>query len=362
MRIGVLTMHNFYNYGAMLQAFATQVVIEDMGHDIKFIDYYPEAQERINTNRLTLNPKKLITNLILSSNKKYKLRRNRFHEFGTRFNTTERFFTKDEIYRNPPEFDVYIVGSDQVWNMENGFNSFAFLDFANSYSKKISYASSFGTESISDQFKIKLKESLKSFNAISTREDDGVQIIKDAAGRDAVQVLDPTLLLTNDIWKTYLPKLNKNQKEYILIYALNDTKQSEDLLLAIRKRYDLPVHGIPMGNKLPHRFKVDKEINDAGPMEFVSSFLNAKVICTSSFHGLAFAVNFEKTFFVLPHPNRNSRLNSLMKLLKLEKRQKFSPEEILKLNDSDLYMDYSKTSIILNKQRTNSLDFLKDNI
>src|SRR5690606_30181677 len=99
--------------------------------------------------------------------------------------------------------------------------------------------------------------------------------------------------------------------------------ESVEIVNALRKRYKLKVVGIPMGIKVPSKFNADKEIMDAGPIEFVSLFRNAKVICTSSFHGLAFSIIFEKTFYAVPHLTRNSRISSLLKLLNLDKRQRF---------------------------------------
>ncbi len=364
MRIGIVTVHSAYNYGAMLQAFATQKVLTEMGHQVQFIDCYPLDLEKSNEGRkIDFTPKGLALFLLLLMSKKQKKRLERFRKFRARLHLTKRYYSRQEIYDAPPKFDVYMVGSDQVWNMEHGMSTFNFLDFVkDKIPKKISYASSFGTENIPDEYKKKLKELLADFSAISVREDDGVKIIKEATGRNSVQVLDPTLLLSENKWEEYIGQKPNVDGGYILIYALANTKESVKLVEALRKRYKLNVIGIPMGQRVPSKFGLDLEVKDAGPLEFVSLFRHAKVVCTSSFHGLAFAINFEKTLFVVKHPTRNSRLNSMLSLLGLEDRQYYSPQKIEALSDQDLFMDYSKITPILDRQRINSKKFLLKNI
>ncbi len=364
MRIGIVTVHSAYNYGAMLQAFATQKVLTEMGHQVQFIDFYPIELEKLNSNqKIDFTLKGIVLFLFLKVSIKHRKKFKRFRKFREQLSLSKRYFEKKEIYETPPKFDVYLVGSDQVWNMENGMNTFNFVDFVkDKTSKKISYASSFGTATIPDQHKAKLRELLADFSAISVREADGVEIIEEATGKDAIQVLDPTLLITKDKWEELLPSERTLNYDYILIYALNNTEESARLVEAVKKRYRLPVVGIPMGYKVPDKYKVDQEIKDAGPLEFVSLFKNAKVVCTSSFHGLAFAINFEKTMFVVKHLTRNSRLDSMLRSMSIENRQHFSPEMIEDLGDQDLFMDFSKITPILDRQRIDSKEFLVKNI
>lgn len=364
MKIGIVTIHSHFNYGAVLQAFATQMVLKKLGHEPQMIDYYTLDQEKNNKSRIVkVDIKRILYFLVLRLDRKYQIRLRRFSEFRKLLSLSKRYYSKEEIYQNPPVFDVYLVGSDQVWNMEKGIQSYNFLDFIKGpHVRKISYASSFGTSTIPDQNKEELKELLQDFTAISTREDEGVEIIKEATGRDATQVLDPTLLITKSQWQDLLPSEKNAPNNYILIYALNNSEESVMLVEAVRKRYRLPVFGIPMGYKVPGKYKVDREIKDAGPWEFISLLENAKVVCTSSFHGLAFAINFEKTFFVVPHNTRNSRLNSLLKSVGLEERQFFTSDKIKSMPDHELFMDFAKTRNILDNLRQESLSFLKKNI
>ena len=362
MKISILTYHAVFNYGAMLQAFATQKVLERLGHDVEFIDFYPKDTEKENHCRqLSLSYKTILVYFYSRINPKIQMKFKRFNAFRSQMNLTKRYYSVKEIYQNPPISEAYIVGSDQVWNCERGIDSFYFLDFLKRNNNKISFASSFGTSQIPRKYYFELKELLSDFKAISIREDDGVRIIKEATGRIPVQVLDPTLLLKKNEWQNYIKGKNV-QGDYILIYELNKSIESLSLLEAVRKRYKITVVGVPVGVKVPSEFNVDKEIIDAGPIEFINLFYHAKVICTSSFHGLAFAINFEKTFYIVPHPNRNSRLNSLLKALKLLNRQTYSAANILNINDSEIFMDYTETRCLLNGLREKSINFLKKNI
>ena len=359
--VGVFTVHRAFNYGALLQAIATQWMIEKLGYKVKFINFFPKSVEKENKNHsLLTNAKGIAIYLYLQLNLAYNKRLQRFKDFRNKLKVTKRYFSVDELYQDPPEFDIYLAGSDQIWNLENGVKKHNFLDFIpNKGSRKVSFASSFGTKQIPAKHKSDLKKLLTGYHAISVREIDGVNIIKDATGMNVEQVLDPTLMMSADQWAKTMSSDKAPQEDYILIYALNNDERSVELLEAVRKRYGMPVYGIPMGIKVPSKFKVDKEIQDAGPAEFIYWIKHAKVICTSSFHGLAFSINLGKTFYTVPHPTRNSRLNSLLSSLGLTRRQEFNPLTIEDLNDSELFMDYKEIHKSLAELRKESLSFIE---
>src|SRR5690606_15654269 len=140
---------------------------------------------------------------------------------------------------NPPEFDVYMVGSDQMWNCERSFDSFMFLDFVKA-KRKISYAPSFGTSSISEEYSSELKKQLSGFQSISVREYDGVGIIKKATGLKATQVLDPTFLLSTDDW-CQLAAQPQFKGDYILVYGFSKSIELGQLIKSVKERYKIPV-------------------------------------------------------------------------------------------------------------------------
>lgn len=360
MKIGILTIHTAFNYGAMLQAFALQTALLKLGHEVQLIDYYPKDLERNNYMReFSLNPKRAIGYFYARFNPNVQKKIYRFSEFRNQLQLTNRYFDKNELYLNPPEFDVYMVGSDQVWNMERGFDSFWFLDFIKD-KRKISYASSFGTYTISKEYNDQLKKQLTEFQAISVRELDGVNIIKDATGLNATQVLDPTFLLSTNDWASLASK-RQFQGDYILTYGFSKSKEFGELLIRVKEIYNLPVVAIAIGSHYPYH--VDKSIINAGPKEFIALFRDAKIICTDSFHGLAFSIHFRKTFFSIPHMTRNSRLESLLNLLNLKNRQFSNPKSnILDLSEDELAVNYHPIEALIEKSKNDSLSFLLESL
>ena len=159
-------------------------------------------------------------------------------------------------------------------------------------------------------------------------------------------------------WKTLITKVPIDY-DYIFTYGLSNNKKSVDLLRAISERYHLPIIGIPMGKRVPKGFNTKKDIKNAGPMDFLSYLHGAKVVVTGSFHGLAFSINFNKTFYVVKHDTRNSRMGSLLEILDLTERQECTPNTVKLLQEKDLYIDYKEINSKLSDERIKSQDYLK---
>jgi hypothetical protein len=362
MKIGIYTIHSAYNYGAMLQALATQKALEKLGHQAEFANLYSIDQEKGNESKLiSLNSKLLLTYLYARLNPKIQKKFKCFKEFRSLMNLSKRYYSIDEIYANPPKYDVHLVGSDQVWNLENGFEkqAYYFLGFLKSNEIKISYASSFGTSEIPAGCKTKLKVLLSDFKAISTREKEGVRIINDSANLQSKHVLDPTFLLSSNEWDAVSiePKI---KEDYVLCYGFDGSEKSKEMIDSIKKRLELPIVVISVSLFFP--FKVDHFIHEVGPSEFLGLVKNAKFICTSSYHGMALAINYRKSFIGTLHPTRNARMKSMLSTFDLEKRQLDNPKEILKMNDDELYIDYSKIEHKIENAIKDSLGWLDLNL
>ena len=362
MKIGIYTIHASYNFGAMLQAYATQYTLEKMGYEVEFVHLYTKKQEKANNYKLlSFNLKRLRRYLFAMFNLNYLEKFKKFDDFHKTLKLSKRYFTLDEFYANPPDYDIHLVGSDQVWNLQKGFQqrAFYFLDFVGDNKIKVSYASSFGAEKVSSEYYSELKRLLSSFNALSCREIDGIHIIKEATGISAKHVLDPTLLIQSANWLNISRDYTVPFEKFILVYALTNSEESIELVKKIRATYKLPVVGVPMGLKVPGEFKVDFEARDAGPKEFISLFSKCSFVCTSSFHGVAFAINFEKEFYVISHKSRNSRLHSLLTVLDIKGRQFSSVQDVLQPNLFDDRLDYPEIRLKLQKEREVSLDYLQ---
>jgi hypothetical protein len=264
---------------------------------------------------------------------------------------------------DPPQYDVYIAGSDQIWRPEfvKGDPCF-FLDFV-SDKNKIAYASSFGCTNIPGVYQAKYTSYLSKFDAIGVREKVGVNIVKNLTGKDAQLVLDPTLLLNQGEWASVMEPCNI-KRPYILCYG-NTTKDKymERLALHIKSftGYDI----VRVNGKFHDYFNKDMTyILDAGPSEWLGLFANASLVLAQSFHATAFAINFERPVvpILLGNAHHDSRQTHLLGMLNLNYRALTVGDKFPVFNDQLFECDYSESSEKLEKERYASLEFLKASI
>lgn len=358
MNVGILTFHASHNYGAMLQTYALKKSVNGLGHDASVINFYSQAVEGHNQKfKLNSNLRQLIKNgLFMLHAREWKRRYRRYEEFKeSNFNLTQRFYSSQELRDNPPAFDAYITGSDQVWNAEQRFDPVWLLDFVRE-GRKIAYAPSFGASFVAEKSIPVFQRYLPAFDALSCRETQGVKMLKDMTGLQAEHVLDPTLLLTKSDWE----KVGGDpytQKPYLLVYCLEESPAFMQLVLLVAERTGLDV--VVIGGSMVNRFRgVRRVVRDAGPAEYVGLFRNATMVCTNSFHGTAFSLLFEKPFFSVPHTTRNSRIASLLSIAGLGARQLSDPRTIQDWSEDDLSIDYSHVTPRIEDARQASLLYL----
>ena len=380
-KVGVITILKCNNFGAELQAYATQKKLELMGYDAEIIDmlYYKHPDfkrtrmskpfvEQTTKERLMefvkfsiLNP--IIYHVIPLFSKTMRIRNRKFDEFHQK-NTkmSETYKSIDALYKSNKEYDAYIVGSDQVWNPGTGMNLEPyFLTFVPKGKKKIAYASSFGVTEIPGQYAEKYKVLLKGLDCISVREAAGVEIVKKVAERKAELVLDPTLLLNKKEWKLCASGYNPNSKGYVLIYEVHPSDKIQKLALEYSKKHSIPVFRV--GVRGMFNWKTEGIINlaDIGPADFVSLFENATIIFTNSFHGTAFSVNLGKCFYTVLSKigKKNSRMTSLLSVLNLNSRIIYQED----IDDIDISSyNVEKAQEMLQMEREKSVDYLRKSI
>ena len=257
MKIGIYTFHAETNFGAQLQAYATQRFLRDHGYDAEIVNVMTPVQESKMRYRYSwTNIKGFVLNImriIRPSIRKKIWNINKFHSL---MHLSRRFYSEDEYIQSHQCYDVHLVGSDQVWNIENGFNDalFYFLPFLSEGSIKVSYASSFGCSSIRSEDCLKLKKLLSSFYAISVREKSGVELIYKATNFQIKNVLDPTFLLNAEQWGSILPKERLVSKKYILYYGFDKSSKSYDMICEIKRFVGYPVVGVSVSLTSPYRF------------------------------------------------------------------------------------------------------------
>ena len=318
MVIRTITCHHAFNHGAMLQAYALLTYLQSLGHDARAIDYRPWYMPPVKV-YFNYVDKRFNYPIIRQLYRFYHKRAWLFEQ--ERRSVLERFFvssipTTSEQYRsakklkdNPPVADIYIAGSDQIWNttFENGNDPAFYLNFG-SPKRKISYAASFATMSLklgTEQF---VKEQLKNFDAISIREESGKKILESLGYRGDL-VLDPVFLLDKDFWIDFAKKEDTGSiEEYVLTYDFEHRKSSvKRIAKRLAALYGYKIYSVSPSRS--HHEYADQSFACCSPEKFVSLIKNAKCVVSNSFHGTAFSIILEKNFFVV---NRKDGLNIRM--------------------------------------------------
>lgn len=327
MKIKTITCHDVYNAGASLQAYALAVYLNQLGHEAKIIDYKPDYLSNhyilwggVNPryNKPFLREAYCLSKLPGRLKRRFSKRKRAFDEFTRDYlpRTQMSYHSNDELSANPPEADVYIAGSDQIWNtiFRNGKDAAFYLDFAPKGSKRASYAASFSTESIDKDWQEQVKTWLSKFNHISVRESSGVKLIEDLGLTGAIQVLDPVFLLDKSQWEALESKV-ENAEPYVLLY---DFDCNPAMTAFARKIAD--ENGWKLYSYLKHR-GCDRCFDQTGPREFLWLIHHAKLVVSNSFHATAFSILYEKPFYVFDRNEKlNSRMRDLLTLLDLENR------------------------------------------
>lgn len=328
MKIRTITFHRAQNHGSVLQAYALQEFVRNccketgIDCDYKIIDFIPEAQNELYAIfRKHGGVKSFVKNTInLLHYKSLAVRQRRFKQFIDDYlDTTEVYAGIDSLSSYTEMADLYISGSDQIWNVRARDSSPAyFYDFLPASAKRISYAASFGPLKIdwSKYDSVLYSQLLDKYSEISVREQGSADNIVKLTGKNPKILPDPTLLLSKEMWNNIASTEVKEAKPYILLYALEPTKTQLKLVRLISENYGLEVIALRYNNKNDW-FNTFEHRYDAGPREFISYILNAELIVTTSFHGTAFSINFEKPFWVIDGLN-DARIGAILKACNLE--------------------------------------------
>ncbi|MDR0232184.1 MAG: polysaccharide pyruvyl transferase family protein [Dysgonamonadaceae bacterium] len=369
-KVGILTMHKHKNYGSALQAYATQYVLEKLGVQCEIIDYiYPNGYHG---QKKSIKAKLKSFLLEIYSGFAHKKKGKQFNAFYKDYFKLSKnaYNSPAEILANPPAYNTYLVGSDQVWNVRyTKCDRTFFLSFAPKGTKKISYASSFGKIAADDDYLKQAVNDLKDFSAISVREKNAQKIIKNLLKKDVPTCIDPTLLLNKNEWEKLASQSKlKIDKPFALVYMLNYVYNpypyANDF---VRKVYEetglhlvLLLYSVIEQPRLGTK-DVTHLHDGIGPCDFLYLFQNASLVITSSFHGTAFALNFEKPFYSLidNETTLDDRVYSLMQEVGTENRAVKLNSPILNISTE---MDYTLISKKIEEKRLFAKKYLKENI
>lgn len=361
-RILVLTFHGANNYGAVLQNYALQTAMKDLGFQAETLDYLSESMPSLNNTRIWIKKPKGIKNYIkkitryLMFYRKMYARIRAFQHFRATYLSLTKRVVKQELPAVNGQYDVYIVGSDQVWNVdiikEDGIDAYT-LQFVKNR-KRAAYAASAGSNC---NITPTLMERISSFDYVSVREHSLKEHLEQNGIADVHDACDPVFLLTKERWEQLLPIAKPHEKPYVFAYYLCPKWLPQDIQQLSK------AIATERGLNICH---VDRRVGfgisryEIGPIEWLSYIAHAEATVLSSFHGLAFSILFEKEFFLIHHVERGDRTRDLLDLLGLSDRGFDSYEDYCLRKDSIRPIDWQAVKEKLAELRKSSRDTLWD--
>lgn len=357
MKVGIVTFHRAENFGAMLQAVALRTALTQLGHEAYFIDYWPKAHAAVYQSWSTDEFKHrslaskcvyLAKNLILG------------YPMSKRHRNFEQFLNENiSPYCLPvdAEIDVAIYGSDQVWGrfsfLGSEFDSFFFGNNSIKTARHISYAASMGNSQINEAESLFLVKHLTHFEKIGVREADVRDLLSSIGLNNVSLTCDPTLLIDGPQWRKMLKPERVVKKPYILFYNLLGNSFDVESIKQIAKQRGLRL--IMIRGVIDRRSLSRDEMSAVGPEKFLRLIRDAEFVFTSSFHGLAFSILFQKDFYA-SYSSKAARAQTLLSSIGLEDRL------LAPMSDLNNYpltsIDYTSPSQRLGEYSAKSREFL----
>ena len=337
-KIGVMTLDSrSYNYGGILQEYALCHILEEAGFDTKIIDFdlpseiytfsYKRSLLNLNIDKLTDKFKQRHKNISKIDVSSYvSLRHEKFDQFRTEYLKLSKRYTSKNISDADNEFDLFICGSDQIWNPDFNVPEF-FLDFVLGSQRKIIYGASLGRDELTKRQLSIYKKMMLDLDHISVREDNAKTILQPLASSEIEVVLDPTLLVQPNKWRELVRIPQKMDFKYIFCYFLDNNTEKQKAANKAAQELGLKIVTIPF---LHDRYEKQSEtfgdyrFCEIGPQEFLGLICNANLILTDSFHATVFSILFKKDFWTFSRDcgtyNMDSRIVTLLRYFELSDR------------------------------------------
>lgn len=368
----MITQHTVNNYGSVLQTYATQKILEKMGHQVEFVDFWrADNLEEVRVEKIlqknsvmrrlrpfwasTAFTTRLTKQAIAKMLRKNQRNMKNFLEEHIHLSTT-KYTSIEQLMKDPPIADMYITGSDQVWNSQcnSGVERAYFLDYAPPGKNRISFAASIGRTELDTEEIPETVALLKKYTAISVREQSGVNLLS-SLGIQAQLVLDPTLVLDAAWWRQHADYRKCPKSPYLLIYQLNASPQMDAYAEKIAKRKGWNI--VRIGYHYSDKRKAGRCVFCPTIPEFLGLFDKAACCLTDSFHATAFSLNFGIDFISIRPPRFETRVESILQLTGTQNRLLTSYEDN-SVVDSPISKD--TVSKILDAERLRSLKFLEN--
>lgn len=366
-KVLLTTVFTGFNFGSSLQAFAGKFFLTSLGYDCQLVAQKSLVKGRdfrfwkfisILTRSLLLigkdGPKSLDT--YKGTYRKELIGDSAccFVRFTDEF-LQPKYFSWYDLKKKSAECVACFAGSDQIWNSSTMYvDPMYYLRFAPS-EKRVAFAPSFGRDFIAEYNKTKMSKWIGEFAHLSVREDSGVSLIKEMTGKDAIQLIDPTLMVDGETWKSSLGISDKSEN-YILAYFLDKpSEKARKVILELKVALNCKVIGIPY--KFDDMSYCDEQV-PSGPIEFLDLINNAKCVLTDSFHGTAFSINLHIPFYVFGRAygsahSQNSRVESILRKMNMQNR--FEPTDAF---DNMLNLDFKHSERVLLEERQKAREYI----
>ena len=379
--IGLVLSYKETNYGAQLQAYATQVMVEAFGHKTEIIDYssikgdrhivlcrgllrflYQQFLSKKRVNKHTSSTDSLFLKNKRERQEQYKLFIDR------RLHNIVDIKGYSKLAAQGKRYDAVLIGSDQKWLPGFSFGNFTSLRFVPDNVRKISYATSLGVSDYPKYCWPTSRKVWKRINFLSVREQQGADIIKQVCGPEIpVQVVvDPTYLMTKSQWEELIPIEKKSEQKYVFCYFLGNDDTSKQIAREFADENKLKLVSVLSKESYSpiDQTYADELVIGNTPEDFINWIRGAEYVFTDSFHGTAFSVINEKQFFIFYRKraeaiSRNSRIDNILSKWGLKDRLVLPGAQDVDLSAlKDI--DYEKVNTLVGKEREKSLAFLKE--
>lgn len=373
MNIAIITLyHESENYGGLFQAYALQKYLETIGNNVVQIDYEKKEREAVHgflkklkkygvaycARRCWEIPLSNITGrydneIIRKYNSSFQRKKEKFTKFRNMIPHTETY-DNESIYEISETYDMYVAGSDQIWNPEYWCDAY-FLKFVKG-KRKVAISASTGVEQISKKHEVYLRQCLQDFEYISVRENRSQTCIQSYWDGNVNVLIDPVFLLDVLEWEKVEKKYELGVKDYIFCYLLGKEKKVHKKIRKIAEKIGLPIVYLCFSQPKYYKNECefgDVQLYDVGPREFIYLLRKSQYVITDSFHGTAFSILFNKQFWTLPRyhlgiKKSSDRIKTILGMLGIKKRM-ISIHSIRKWNDC-IQWDYPNQKLKSEKE------------
>lgn len=349
-----ITVHVGFNFGSKLQTIATSEILKKLGFTPICVNYIPpRVTHKRYWEKAFSNPIKFIRRLLFFP--VHLISECNFDGYLSKHcKVSKPFYSEDDFSKNCPKADVYVSGSDQLWNYKHNEGNDKHYFFDGLEGKKIAYASSIGMTSLPDGYATYVKEQLSQYSAISVREQSAVELLG-KMGINATHVLDPTFMLNKVEWTSFASK-RLVKENYIFVYLPYNIKDKDLVYRSVRKiaeKKKLKV--VSYSDNIIKDKHADQTIYFVNPGDVLSLILHADVVMTNSFHGTAFSINLNKQFWTYMPSSFSTRITSILDLCDLNNRLLDDEITDIRVNEK---ADFTYTNSVLLQERQKAYNFL----